>query len=560
MDAMESSAVSKETGARLQCGLMRLGTLAALAIFAARGLHAANVPPAESPGFDAIRPADLEADVSFLASDALQGRLSLTTGSEVAIEWIKSEFEKAGLTPAANSSYLQPVPLWEFRNDRAQSFLRIDVRGEEQTFKYPEAYGQFSQNVNITGPLVFAGYGITAPELNYDDYKNIDVQGKVVLIFDHEPQETDAKSIFNGRGNTRYATARVKVLNAQAHGATGVLIVAEPNRKHVSNQERIAKIAGTNTHITRIRSQAIVGDEVHIPYMTVSDKVAAELIEPSGSTPSKLQSEIDKDLTIASRPLPETSVRLRLVNAERRQGTGFNVAGLLGGSDPTLSAETIIISAHSDHDGAQGAQIWHGADDNASGTAGVVELAHAFSSNRQRPKRSILFVVFTAEERGLLGSYHYVQHPLRPLETTRAAINFDMIGRNETPSRQTDGVINIAKDTSNEVNLIGTIYSPGYRRVVEQENEYVGLHLNYKWDQEASLNIFFRSDQFPFALRGIPAIWWFTGFHPDYHQTTDTADKLNYPKMEKILKLAYLTAWAFGDTTGPPKFNSRTSQ
>jgi Peptidase family M28/PA domain len=539
---------------------MRRGTLVALALLAAQWLYAASIPSAESPGFDAIRSADLKADVAFLASDALQGRMSLTTGSEAAIEWIKSEFEKAGLAPAANGSYLQPVPLWEFRIDREQSFLRIDVHGEEQTFKYPEAYGQFRQDVNITGPLVFAGYGITAPELNYDDYKNIDVQGKLVLIFDHEPQETDAKSIFNGRGNTRYATARVKVLNAQAHGATGVLIVAEPNRKHVSNQERIAKIAGTNSHITRIRSQAIDGDEVHIPYMTVSDQVAAELIKASGTTPSKLQSEIDKDLTIASRPLPETTVTLRLQNAERRRGTSFNVAGVLEGSDRTLSPETVLISAHSDHDGAEGAQIWHGADDNGSGTAGVVELAHAFASNRQKPRRSILFIVFTAEERGLLGSYYYAQHPLRPLEATRAVINFDMIGRNETSSRQTDGLIEIAPDTSNEVNLIGTMYSPDYRHAVEQENEYVGLHLNYKWDQEASLNIFFRSDQFPFALRGIPAIWWFTGFHPDYHQTSDTADKINYAKMEKILKLAYLTAWDFGDTSTPPKFNLRTSE
>ncbi len=145
----------------------------------------------------------------------------------------------------------------------------------------------------------------------------------------------------------------------------------------------------------------------------------------------------------------------------------------------------------------------------------------------------------------MLGSYYYVQHPLRPLETTRAVINFDMIGRNETPSAQTNGVIEIAPDTSNELNLIGTNYTPDYRKTVEKADEDVGLHLNYKWDQEASLNVFFRSDQFPFALHGIPAIWWFTGFHPDYHQTTDTADKINYPKMEKILKLAYLSAWSF---------------
>ena len=548
---------------RLQCELMRRPGLALLVVVLAIPCLAqptgpADIPAAESPGFDAIRSADLRANLTFLASDALEGRLSLTTGSEVAIQWIRSEFEKAGLTPAASGSYLQPVPLWEFRNDRARSFLKILAGGREQTFKYPDAYGQFFEDANVSGPVSFAGYGITAPELNYDDYKNIDATGKVVLIFDHEPQETNPKSIFNGLGNTRYATARVKVLNAQAHGATGVLIVAEPNRKHVSNQERIARIAGANAHMSRIPSESIEGDEVRIPYMTVSDQLAAALIEPSGVTPSNLQSEIDKDLTIASRPLPKAEVTLHLRNSERKEGTSFNVAGIIEGSDPKLAAETVIISAHYDHDGHEGNQIWHGADDNGSGTVGVVELAHAFAVNPRKPKRSILLLVFAAEERGLLGSYYYAQHPLRPLPTTRAVINFDMIGRNEAPSRQTDGLIDIASDTSNEVNLIGTVYSPDYRRTVERENEHTGLHLNYKWDQEASLNVFFRSDQFPFALRGIPAIWWFTGFHPDYHQPTDTADKINYSKMEKILKLAYLSAWDFGDTSAPPKFNLRT--
>jgi hypothetical protein len=563
MDGSAAKRVPKDSTLQLQCELMRRPPWALLVAIltiqsVARQASAADIPAIESRGFDAIRSADLRANLTFLASDALEGRLSLTTGSEVAIQWIKSEFQKTGLTPAANGSYLQPVPLWEFRNDHVQSFLKIMAGGSQQNFKYPDAYGQFFEDADVSGPVVFAGYGITAPELNYDDYKNIDATGKVVLIFDHEPQETDPKSIFNGLGNTRYATARVKVLNAQAHGARAVLIVAEPNRKHVSNQERLAKIVGTNAHMSRIPSESIEGDEVRIPYMTVSDQVAAALIEPAGVTPSRLQSQIDNDLSIASRPLPNASVTLHLQNSERREGTTFNVAGIVEGSDPRLAAETIVVSAHYDHDGHEGNQIWHGADDNGSGTVGVVELAHAFAANPRKPKRSILLIVFAAEERGLLGSYYYAQHPLRPLATTRAVINFDMIGRNEAPSRQTDGLIDIASDTSNELNLIGTVYSPDYRRTVEQENEHIGLHLNYKWDQEASLNVFFRSDQFPFALRGIPAIWWFTGFHPDYHQTTDTADKINYPKMEKILKLAYLSAWDFGDASEPPKFNLRT--
>jgi Zn-dependent M28 family amino/carboxypeptidase len=248
---------------------------------------------------------------------------------------------------------------------------------------------------------------------------------------------------------------------------------------------------------------------------------------------------------------------MRIVIAEQRRGTSYNVLGLVEGSDPALKSETIVFSAHYDHDGAWDGNIFHGADDNGSGTVGVVELARAFAASPQKPKRSLLFAIFAAEERGLLGSHYYVSHPPRPLETTRAVINFDMIGRNEAPSRQTEGLMDIAPDTSNELNLIGTINCPDYRAAVERANEYVGLRLNDKWDRDAALNIFQRSDQFPFALHDIPAIWWFTGFHPDYHQTTDTVEKINFTKMEKILRLAYLTGWDFANAAAPPRFVAR---
>jgi Zn-dependent M28 family amino/carboxypeptidase len=159
--------------------------------------------------------------------------------------------------------------------------------------------------------------------------------------------------------------------------------------------------------------------------------------------------------------------------------------------------------------------------------------------------------VFGAEERGLLGSYYLAQHPARPLDRTRAMINFDMIGRDEKPSDQTNGLIDIPADTRNRLNLIGGLYSPTYQQVVADQNRYVGLVLDDRFDHEAALNVFFRSDQFPFVLHNIPAFWWFTGFHPDYHHTTDTADKIDYIKMAKILRLAYLTAWQFGDGVTP---------
>jgi hypothetical protein len=518
-------------------------------------------PPAArlAPGFDTIRENTLRADLTFLASDALQGRMSLQPGDDVAIQWIASEFAKAGLAPAAEGSFLQPVDLIEYRGDRAQSFVGLRRSGNEQQWKYPDILGAYRADVDVSADVVFAGYGITAPELNYDDYQGIDAHGKIVLIFDHEPQETDPKSIFNGTGNTRYATTRVKMLNAQAHGAVGMLIVAEPNRKHPSNQERIARIGGSVTRAIPLPSQALANDELHIPAAVISDAAAKEFLANAAASAAELQLAIDRTLKAQSHALPDTQATIHYHNSSITSGKSYNVVGLLEGSDPKLKAETILISAHHDHDGMSGAEIWHGADDNGSGSVGVVALADAFAANSRvrtgaKPKRSILFVVFAAEERGLLGAFYMAAHPLRPLDTTRAMINFDMIGRNETESDQTKGLLEIPADTTNRLNLIGALYSPDYSRTVVQENKHIGLVLDDRFDHEAALNVFFRSDQFPFVLHNVPAFWWFTGFHPDYHHTTDTAEKINYVKMAKILRLAYLTGFRFADEVVPPKF------
>lgn len=530
-------------------------TLLATALTVAPLMAQTVAPPArEAFGYEMIREFSLRADLTFLSSDGMQGRLSLQPGDDAAAAWVAAEFTKAGLKPAAHGSYLQPVPLIEYRADRAASYVELDRSGAKKQWKFPEAYGAYKQNVDVSGEVIFAGFGITAPELHYDDYAGIDVKSKIVLIFDHEPQETDPRSIFNGTGNTRYATTRVKVLNAQAHGAVAVLIVAEPNRKHPSNQERQARIGGSATRAVPLPLQALADDELHTPSAVVSDAVAKELLANAGAAPSELQAKIDTDLQPQSRALGDTKVTLHFQNTSSRTGTTYNVGGLLEGSDPALQAETVLISAHHDHDGVSGSEIWHGADDNGSGTVGVVALAHAFGANPVKPKRSILFVVFAAEERGLLGAFWMAAHPLRPLETTRAQINFDMIGRNETESEQTKGLIEVPKDTTNRLNLIGALYSPEYARVVEDENKIVGLTLDDRFDHEAALNVFFRSDQFPFVLHNIPAFWWFTGFHPDYHHTTDTAEKINYEKMAKILRLAYLTAWRFSEDAKTPVF------
>ena len=276
------------------------------------------------------------------------------------------------------------MPLVEYRSDRKALSVVVAQGGKTLNWGSAQVVGGYKNDVDLTAPVVFAGFGITAPELGYDDYKGIEAQGKIVLIFDHEPQETDARSIFNGTGNTRYATSRVKVLNAQAHGAVAVLIVAEPNRKHLTNMERSSRIGGSITRATPLPLQAIEHDEVHIPALTLlKDELAVQLMATSGTTPAAVQTVIDSKLTPQSQALPDTVVTLHLRNASRTTGVTYNVAGLLEGSDPKLAAETVLISGHHDHDGESptasgGMDIWHGADDNGSGTVGVVELAHAF--------------------------------------------------------------------------------------------------------------------------------------------------------------------------------------
>ncbi|SNT26737.1 Zn-dependent amino- or carboxypeptidase, M28 family [Granulicella rosea] len=551
--------------------------LLALLAVSASALAQTAVPPAERVGFAAIGQESLKKDLTYLSSDALGGRMSLQPGDEEATRWVAEQFRAAGLKTvfkdaSGAGTYLEPFTLVEYRPDRAATTISMMRAGKSTVWQAPAAFGSFKHAVDLTAPVVFAGFGITAPELGYDDYAGVDVKGKIVLIFDHEPQEDDERSVFNGKGNTRYATARVKILNAQAHGAVAVLIAPEPNRKHLTNAERSARIGGSIARAVPIPGQAILEDEVAIPSATVMDSVVAALFGSAPVTASVAQTAIDAGLKPQSMPLPDTSVTLHLKNVSERTGVTNNVVGLLEGSDPTLKAETILISAHHDHDGMAECpdpahppvevpadphpcpQIWHGADDNGSGTVGVVALARAFALNPTRPKRSILFVVFASEERGLLGAFWLAAHPVRPLATTRAQINFDMIGRDEAASPQTDGLIEIPADTTNRLNLIGAPYSPDYDRTVKEANKAVGLVLDDRFDHDAVLNVFFRSDQFPFVLKNVPAVWWFTGFHPDYHHTTDTVDKIDFPKMVKILRLAYLTAWDFGTEAAPPKF------
>ncbi len=533
----------------------------------ATGLLCAQPPSRLQTGYDSIQPARLKADLTFLSSDALEGRLSLQRGSEIAIQWIASEFGKAGLKPLVGDSYLQPVPLIEFSGDRALTSLTLTRDGRSEVFHAPDATATFAHEVTVSGPVVFAGFGITAPELGYDDYAGIDAHGKIVLIFNHEPQEADPNSVFNGVGNTRYANNAYKLSNAERHGAIAVLTMPDPNHQGPSRTAapqaagqaaaagRGGRGQGQAAQRPRILSESLADGGPKIPSFSLGRRVSDSLFEAAGKKAEEVAGVINGKPAPASFDVPGVTLELHTATSELRRANSYNVVGMIEGSDPTLKAETIVFSGHFDHDGTGPAGIYHGADDNGSGTVGVVALAHAFAANPVKPRRSLVFIVFAAEERGLLGAYYYVSHPLRPLATTRAQINFDMIGRNEAADPRV--VTEISPDTSNQLGLIGTHYSPDYRETVERQNKAVGLDLTYKWDRDAYNSVLFRSDQYPFLQHDIPAIWWFTGFHPDYHQVTDTVEKINFEKMTKILKLAYLSGFEFADQQNPPRLEPR---
>lgn len=308
-----------------------------LSLLLAGALLFAQAPSRVAAGYDSIQPSRLKADLTFFSSDALEGRRSLERGSEVAIQWIAGEFAKAGLKPANGDSYLQPVPLVEFQMDRQQTSLTLRQGNRSETFHAPDAIGTFSNEVSVSGPVVFAGYGISAPELGYDDYAGLDAKGKIVLIFNHEPQETLDTSVFNGRGNTRYANNYSKVLNAQRHGAVAVLTTADPN--HVRPPAAPAG-RGQAQLRPRIPPEALAEGGTAIPTFNLSTKLTSDLFAAAGKTPADVQTAIDANPAPASFEIPNTRIELHTVVTERKRANSYNVAGLLEGSDPRNGTAT----------------------------------------------------------------------------------------------------------------------------------------------------------------------------------------------------------------------------
>jgi Peptidase family M28 len=519
-----------------------------------------------APGNGTILEQHLRDDLSYLASDTLQGRLTGTRGNELATEFIRDRFDRLGLKPMGESgSYFQPYTL-VVATLGASNDLEIRGAGKNVRVRVGEDFypQPFTATGRASGPLVFVGFGIAAPDIGYDDYRGADVRGRVVLALDHEPGELDPASPLDGLVSAEAATPLRKALAAQDRGASAILFVSDVHNHPGASGSPFSGEASMIWPRQRPRidhyTLAAWVERVRIPALTISPALASVLLHDTGQSLAEIGRASESATGRAVRPIPNVSVDV-LASLTRSETGDRNVLGAIEGSDPRLRDEWVIIGAHVDHDGADGTRIFSGADDNGSGTAGLLEIAGAYAEAAragQRPRRSVLFGSWNSEERGLLGSWAYTEHPSVPLDRTVAVLNMDMIGRDEeVPANggyRFQGVEPQQSAVSNEnaVNLLGYSYAPDLSEDVEEANASFGLELKRRYDN-TSASLLSRSDQWPFLQHGVPAIWFHTGLHPDYHTPGDRAEKINYQKLTRIVRLVHQTSWLIAQGDSRPK-------
>jgi hypothetical protein len=520
----------------------------------------------EAPGNDTIRAEELRADLFFLASDEMQGRLTEDPENRIAAAFIKARFERLGLKPMGpEGSFYQTYVL---ANASLGSGNALEVRsGSGQTLRgtslqdfFPHAY---SASGSAEGEVVFAGFGVRAPKLGHDDYRGDAVRGKVVLVLDHEPGEKDPESAFDGVVTSEYSRDFRKALYAQQAGAIGLLVVADAHNH--PGETNFTELSGQvwPDPPRRIARWTLARwtQSVRIPVLQISPALADTILAPSGRSLEALAAAAEAKGGSASVPL--SSVRVAMTaSVEQRAFTDRNVVAALEGSDPRLKEEWVLVGAHYDHDGADGPRIYNGADDDGSGTVALLEIAEAYAAAARagaRPKRSVLFAAWNSEERGLLGAWAYAEAPLVPLSKTVATLNMDMIGRNEEVpeggGRRFRGLeVQTAESNENAVNILGQTYSTDFKRMVEEANRGVELQLHMRYDNNES-NLLRRSDQWPFIQKAVPSLFFHTGLHPDYHTEYDVPEKIEYEKLARIARLVHQMSWELAMSESRPGFD-----
>lgn len=497
----------------------------------------------------------LRRDVTYLASDECEGRGVSTKGINLAADYIAGEFKKAGLKPGAGKDgYFQPFTMSGPAELKGPNVVVLHgPDGKEIELKQDKDFRVLglSASGKITAPVVFAGYAATAKEIGYDDFNGIDVAGKVVVIVRRTPQAKDKKP-FDGDRSAHHAALVTKLVNAGQHKAAAVLFVSDPDSAKDKDELMSFDYASSDSAPSQV-----VAVHVH-------RKLADTLLDSSaGRGLAAIEAEINQDLKPRSIALSgwTASVEAHVVRSTLNVK---NVVGVVDGAGP-LANETVVIGAHYDHLGyggrsslarnVKGPAIHHGADDNASGTTALLEAARYFGRMQGRQGRRLVFMAFSGEESGLLGSRYYCSHPLFKLEDTVAMVNMDMVGRLRLdkstwravtalltpPARAPLPAVALATVAQAEREIVLSpkelliVYGTGTAKTFDPLIEK--LNQDYHFKLKKVPTGMGPSDQESFYLKKIPVVFFFTDDHPDYHRPSDTADKINVVGMGKIVDL-----------------------
>ena len=489
----------------------------------------------------------LRADVTYLASAKLEGRRTGTAGANAAADFIAKEFGRLKLKPGAGKSgFLQAFPYVAGIDLGKTNKLQFSDDGNNLRVGEDWTPLGISTNANIEkAKAVFVGYGLTVSELKHDDYAGANATGRIAVAFAGTPDGDNPHGQF-----ARYDDVRWKAIAARNAGAKALVVIAnETNFK----DDRLSRLRYDNS-----------GGDAGLPVVAVSRQAAERLLAKNSSLLAEIEQRLRSKSPAAdaeTQKFPLDTIQISLTtDLVRREAPAANVIGILEGADPALKNETIVIGAHYDHLGHGGAgslapkegEIHHGADDNASGVAGVLELARIFSAQTPRPRRSILFAAFSGEEEGLLGSNYYVNHPAVPLTETIAMINMDMIGRMKNKSLTVGGMGTATEwsalvESANKLQGMTVTASQGSAPagsqvaggmpIVVAANGQTIVHNDPAKQFTLTLNPdgYGPSDHSSFYAKQIPVLFFWTGTHQDYHKPSDTAEKINYDDESRIL-------------------------
>jgi len=524
-----------------------------------------------------IDPEDLAAQVYYLSGDHFKGRDTGTPQLRQAATYLATHYRMHGVAPAgtlptddprAPERYFQPVELFGFEVTRAHLTAQhagavlheaeYGPAGSDGSF-----FPLFGNRPESTGGVVFGGYGIADAALGYDDFAalaaaDIDLEGQWLILLHDEPMDADGTRLLTDDGAPSGWTRGLNQKLQLAFGSgppAGVLIVGDIGPEPINIRARAQDLASVNAPVQVSAREQALRQNVPPVYM-VDTAFANTLLGTAERSVAEVRSAIQESRAPHVFSLPEVTLTSTLTHTPVAV-TSQNVLGYVEGSDPDLKDELIVITSHYDHTGLSptgpaGNYINNGADDNATGTVGTLAMAAAFQAAARDgvgPRRSILFMNVTAEERGLLGSAYYADiDPVFPIEQTVLNINMDMIGRID-PSSPT-------LPDSNYVYIIGgDLISDDLHEANQQANALTGLNLTLSDrynDPDDPQQLFRRSDQWNFGKYSIPFIFYFTGLHEDYHDVGDTADKIDYERMADIVRLAFGTVWEIANQDDPP--------